>query len=93
MFPALQLMPLGWVILEWIPRFVLTAVHHIVLHNDGFTQDCSNSIANVLELLHACNKPQGYKPTPQSRENYERVHTPKSTRVYVPHIANILSNT
>ena len=27
--------------------------HHI----DGLVQDCSNSIANAMELLQSCNKP------------------------------------
>ena len=26
-------------------------------HSDGFVQDCSNSIANALELLQSCTKP------------------------------------
>ena len=26
-------------------------------HIDGLAQDCCNSIANALELLHACIKP------------------------------------
>ena len=28
-----------------------------VLHVDGLVQDCSNSIANALELLQSCAKP------------------------------------
>ena len=27
------------------------------LHIDGLVQDCSNSIANALELLQSCTKP------------------------------------
>ena len=29
----------------------------MVEYNDGFVQDCSNSIANTLELLQSCTKP------------------------------------
>ena len=29
----------------------------IIQHIDGFVQDCSNSIANALELLQSCAKP------------------------------------
>ena len=30
-------------------------------HNiDGLVQDCSNSIANALELLQSCTKPSTY---------------------------------
>ena len=29
---------------------------HIHLHIDGLMQDCSNAIANALELLHSCTK-------------------------------------
>ena len=28
-----------------------------VYHIDGLVQDCSNSIANALELLQSCTKP------------------------------------
>ena len=31
-------------------------------HIDGFVQDCSNSIANALELLQSCTKPSIYRP-------------------------------
>ena len=27
---------------------------------DGLVQDCSNSIANALELLQSCTKPSNY---------------------------------
>ena len=30
-------------------------------HFDGLAQDCSNSIANALELLQSCTKPLIYK--------------------------------
>ena len=29
---------------------------------DGLVQDCSNSIANALELLQSCTKPSKYTP-------------------------------
>ena len=29
----------------------------VVFHLDGLVQDCSNSIANALELLQSCTKP------------------------------------
>ena len=35
----------------------LTEVRHVITHIDGFVQDCSNSIANALELLQSCTKP------------------------------------
>ena len=28
----------------------------MILHMDGIAQDCSNSIANALELLQSCTK-------------------------------------
>ena len=28
-----------------------------MVNNEGLTQDCSNSIANALELLQSCAKP------------------------------------
>ena len=35
--------------------------HHLLTHNiDGLAQDCSNSIANALELLQSCTKPSIY---------------------------------
>ena len=36
-----------------------TSVHEkmFVLYIDGLVQDCSNSMANTLELLHSCTKP------------------------------------
>ena len=30
-------------------------------HIDGLVQDCSNSIANALELLQSCTKPSIYE--------------------------------
>ena len=33
--------------------YLTTTNHHI----DGLVQDCSNSIANALELLQSCTKP------------------------------------
>ena len=30
------------------------------IHFDGLVQDCSNSIANALELLQSCTKPSIY---------------------------------
>ena len=30
------------------------------MHVDGLVQDCSNSIANTLELLQSCTKPSMY---------------------------------
>ena len=32
-------------------------------HVDGFVQECSNSIANALELLQSCIKPLMYDQT------------------------------
>ena len=32
-------------------------VHQVHVHIDGLAQDCSNSIANALELLQSCAKP------------------------------------
>ena len=29
----------------------------MVIHIDGLVQDCSNSIANAMELLQSCTKP------------------------------------
>ena len=31
-------------------------------YNDGLVQDCTNSIANALELLQSCAKPLIYNP-------------------------------
>ena len=46
------------VIHDWVGFYLWcrsagTAMYYI----DGLTQDCSNSIANALELLQSCNKP------------------------------------
>ena len=35
-------------------------------HMDGLVQDCSNSIANALELLQSCTKPSMWCPSPWS---------------------------
>ena len=32
----------------------------VVIHINGLVQDCSNSIANELELLQSCTKPSIY---------------------------------
>ena len=40
----------------------------LVYEIDGLVQDCSNSIANTLELLQSCIKPSkwlGHKPIPR----------------------------
>ena len=38
--------------------------HHVAIHEegyvDGLVQDCSNSIANALELLQSCTKSSMY---------------------------------
>ena len=34
--------------------------HIYEVHIDGLVQDCSNSIANALELLQSCTKPSTY---------------------------------
>ena len=33
------------------------ALINMILYIDGLAQDCSNSIANALELLQSCTKP------------------------------------
>ena len=33
--------------------FLINMLHHV----NGLVQDCSNSIANTLELLQSCTKP------------------------------------
>ena len=38
---------------KWLPN--------LQTHIDGLVQDCSNSIANALELLQSCTKPLIYK--------------------------------
>ena len=37
-------------------------------HIDGLVQDCSNSIANALELLQSCSKPSIYQTTTKYTE-------------------------
>ena len=43
-------------------------VKQSIFHTEGWVQDCSNSIANALELLQSCSKPliyvmqQSYRP-------------------------------
>ena len=32
-------------------------ISEMIDHFDGFVQDCSNYIANALELLQSCTKP------------------------------------
>ena len=41
--------------------FILLLSHLCNPHVDGLVQDCSNSIANALELLQSCTK-SSYKP-------------------------------
>ena len=36
--------------------------------SDGLAQDCSNSIANALELLQSCIKPSKYRNAGSSHE-------------------------
>ena len=52
-------------------------------HDDGFVQDCSNSIANALEILQSCTKPSiwyyfvlwnGIKNAISDRLSQNRVH-------------------
>ena len=40
-----------------IPLFCMGSCRQ---HTDGSVQDCSNSLANALELLHPCTKPSIY---------------------------------
>ena len=63
---AWQLPPWGILLLWGFPipnMFMKNRVHVTKLieaewvHIDGLVQDCSNSIANALELLHSCTKP------------------------------------
>ena len=42
--------------LEFVPDDLIDDI-------DGLVQDCSNSIANVLELLQSCTKPSNYVNT------------------------------
>ena len=35
-------------------------MHVTVPNTDGLVQDCSNSIANAMELLQSCTKPSIY---------------------------------
>ena len=37
-----------------------TMVTKFMSRIDGLERDCSNSIANALELLHSCTKPSIY---------------------------------
>ena len=41
-------------------KWVLIVWTYSELHIDGLMQDCSNSIANTLELLQSCTKPWIY---------------------------------
>ena len=40
--------------------FVIYIYMFIYIYIDGLVQDCSNSIANELELLQSCTKPSIY---------------------------------
>ena len=40
-------------------------LNHFQQHFDGLVQDCSNSIANALELLQPCTKPSIYQTLSQ----------------------------
>ena len=60
-------MPVSLVMAYWIGytthNNILTYVNSLKLHEayiDGSVQDCSNSIANALELLQYCKKPSIY---------------------------------
>ena len=51
---------------DWIHVLSMQNRHQIITNQhakdliDGLVQDCSNSIANALELLQSCNKPSMY---------------------------------
>ena len=44
---------LGSHLFSYNTSVVMTGTYHV----DGLVQDCSNSIANALELLQSCTKP------------------------------------
>ena len=41
----------------YIVETTYKTVYDTILHTDGLVQDCSNSIANAMELLQSCTKP------------------------------------
>ena len=55
--------------LEWLPlfkvRFTPLKQWRKMLHVDGLVQDCSNSSALAMELLHSCTKPLIWYPGDQ----------------------------
>ena len=52
-------------------------------HTDGLVQDCSNSIANALELLQFCTKPStcemGTKSNPSSSHDHDSMSWPPTS--------------
>ena len=45
--------------------------YYVLQHIDGFTQGCSNSSANALELLQSCAKPSTYHcRSPVTQKDY-----------------------
>ena len=45
---------------HWHISLAYYKIAHTLTHFVGLLQDCSNSIANALELLQSCNKPSIY---------------------------------
>ena len=46
-----------WIRIHRKHTLILVTQSHVKYHIDGLVQDCSNSIANALELLQSCTKP------------------------------------
>ena len=46
--------------IQWHTKLNLLFLTEFKAHIDGLVQDCSNSIANALELLQSCAKPLIY---------------------------------
>ena len=46
-----------WIYVGYISNHVYKNTKYPHVNIDGLVQDCSNSIANALELLQSCTKP------------------------------------
>ena len=63
-FPIVSLMGMLCYFICKLLKFVLIGSSSNIneTYIDGLVQDCSNSIANALELLQSCTKPSIYSP-------------------------------
>ena len=62
--------------------WLLSTGFMVKYHFDGLVQDCSNSIANALELLQSCTEPSVYSQMPTQLGNHSSPILPSSVRFW-----------